>query len=346
MKNYTLVLLSLLATYCSAQSDNVAKVHIESKTKRGDIFLLFSTMHDENETKTLTKINEEVFETEIKVSTPDIYMFRNGKKGGGVTEYDNTIYLEPGYDLKVFIDENNSKTPYIITGKGEVENQMLIKKVALFMSLNESEIKNLLDLNKTEEEARLFFISKYDVILKSAEYATCSATFISIFQKNVDWDIEGFIVDYAAQLKLKIDQKNNLKVAFEYTNLKKEKIALASFRGKYVYIDLWTTHCAPCLLQFPFLEKLKERYKGKNIEFVSISLDKKVTEWENYVVKHKIEGYSLYCPNEEDAFMSKINLAGVPRMLLIDPQGNIIDYKAKLPSDPELITDIDKLLVK
>lgn len=334
----------LFINYCVAQSVGNAKVHIEMKTKRSDTFKLFSTMYDENEVKVLTKINNEVFETTITVTKPDVYMFRNYKKGES-TNYNGTIYLEPGYDLQVFIDEKNSENPFIVTGIGSIENQILIKRDKINLNM-ESFTKSLLESNTSVDKVHQLFNSKYDDLLKSAEYESCSATFKSTFQKLLGWDFNLFGEDYAAQLKLKEDKKNNIKVSFEYINSKKEKINLASFRGKYVYIDLWTTHCAPCILEFPFLEKLKEKYKGKKIEFVSISLDKKINEWENYVIKHKVEGISLYCSNEKDEFMTKIQLFGVPRMLLIDPQGNIIDFKAKLPSDTKLIEDIDKLLLK
>lgn len=345
MKNCIKLIVLLLANFSMAQSDGIAKVHIEMKTKRSDNFKLFSTMYDENEAKNLTKINEEVFETNIKVTKPDVYLFQNAKKGEA-NYYENTIYLEPGFDLKVFVDENNIENPYIITGKGAVENQMLIKKNLVWEVIKQSELKNLLDLNKTEEDAKTVFISKYDVLLKSAEFKSCSANFKIVLQKDIKWFIDDFVNEYAAQLKLKKDQKNKIKVAFEYANLNKQKISLASFKGKYVYIDLWATTCGPCILQFPYLEKLKEKYKGKNIEFVSISLDRDIKRWGNYVTKHKLGGVHLYCSNEKDDFMTSINLNGIPRMLIIDPEGNIIDFSAKLPSDPELINDINKLFVK
>ena len=45
---------------------------------------------------------------------------------------------------------------------------------------------------------------------------------------------------------------------------------LEDLRGKYVYIDVWATWCGPCRGEIPYLQKVEEKYKGKNIEFVSI----------------------------------------------------------------------------
>jgi thiol-disulfide isomerase/thioredoxin len=343
MKKISLIALGLFANLCLAQPINNAKVGVEFNTKRSDNITIFSTMYDENETKTFSKINEVFFETEIKVSKPDIYIIRNGMVGNPDV-FEMSIYLEPGYDLKIKIDEKNTATPLAITGKGAKENQILINRLKCFNYIKNKLLKSLLEKNTKEAIAIEAIQLEYDKIVKTPEYESCSATFKDIFQSQIEFNVEYFSSSYVAELKLKADQKNKIKVTFEYENSKKEKVNLASFNGKNLYIDLWATTCGPCILQFPSLEKLKEKYKGKNIEFISISLDQDEKKWTDFIVKHKLSGINLRCPNDKDEFMTKINLNGIPRMLLIDTQGNIVDFNAKLPSSPELIKDIDQLL--
>lgn len=362
-------------TTTSNQSVVNAKVSFVMKTNRGDKFLFFSTMHGENKVKPLTKISEEVYETtELTVAIPDVFMFKNGKKGNPDV-YENTIYLEPGYDLKVIIDEKNIENPYIITGKGAKENQLLINENKVRSSVqSDSYLKSFLDLNTDEGKVRSLLLSKYDDILKSPEFNSSSPDFKTALQNQIEFTVDRLSNSYAAQLKLKQDQNNNVQLAleysndsadkyvdqlkvkedqknktqlaFEYINDRNEKIKLSDFKGKYVYIDLWATTCGPCIVQFPYFEKLKEKYKGKNIEFVSISIDKDKNKWTKFLAKHKLSGIQLLCYNTKDEFMTRINIDGIPRMLIIDPQGNLIDFNAKLPSSPELINDIDKLLLK
>ena len=40
-------------------------------------------------------------------------------------------------------------------------------------------------------------------------------------------------------------------------------------------VDFWATWCAPCRAEIPFLKQVEEKFHGKNIEFVSISVDTK-----------------------------------------------------------------------
>ena len=60
---------------------------------------------------------------------------------------------------------------------------------------------------------------------------------------------------------------------FEYEDKDGKIYSLKDFRGKYVLIDFWATYCAPCKKEIPYLEKIQEKFKKKNIFFVSIAID-------------------------------------------------------------------------
>ena len=47
--------------------------------------------------------------------------------------------------------------------------------------------------------------------------------------------------------------------------------------------DIWATWCGPCQREIPHLQKLEEKYHGKDIYFVSISCDNNKKAWENRV---------------------------------------------------------------
>ena len=86
---------------------------------------------------------------------------------------------------------------------------------------------------------------------------------------------------------------------------------------------------------------------GKNIQFVSISVDNKKDrdKWLNFVKEEELTGVQLF---SEDAFNTAIakdyKINAIPRFLLFDPEGKIIDADAKRPSDPELKQQLLQLL--
>lgn len=130
---------------------------------------------------------------------------------------------------------------------------------------------------------------------------------------------------------------------YNYINFKGGKSSLKDYRGKYVYIDLWATWCKPCIAQLPFLEDLRKDYKNKNLYIVSIATDDDKTArsqggpvkaWKDFLKKERPTGIQLLAVDNQ--FMIDYLVSGIPRFILLDPQGKIIDSDAPRPFDPEL----------
>ena len=162
--------------------------------------------------------------------------------------------------------------------------------------------------------------------------------------------IEGFN-KYAAEEYDRAAKANKMvgkaSPGFDYENFKGGKTKLSDLKGKYVYIDLWATWCAPCRAEIPYLQKIEEKYHGKNIEFVSISIDKlKDNEkWKKFVTDKHLGGVQLFADKDwESEFVVNYGVTGIPRFILIDPQGNVMKSDAPRPSDPELDKQLGTLL--
>ncbi|WP_394341720.1 TlpA family protein disulfide reductase [Sphingobacterium lactis] len=44
--------------------------------------------------------------------------------------------------------------------------------------------------------------------------------------------------------------------------------------GSYLYINIWAEWCMNCRVQVPYIHKLEEDMKGRNIKFIGISIDR------------------------------------------------------------------------
>ncbi|GAA4232385.1 hypothetical protein GCM10022291_07110 [Postechiella marina] len=122
--------------------------------------------------------------------------------------------------------------------------------------------------------------------------------------------------------------------------------SLDDLKGKYVYIDVWATWCGPCIREIPALKKIEKQFHGKNIEFVSISIDKKkdYDKWKKMIVDKDLGGIQLLADNDwKSSFVQDYGIEGIPRFILIDPNGNIVSANAPRPSNPSLISMIENL---
>ena len=124
-----------------------------------------------------------------------------------------------------------------------------------------------------------------------------------------------------------------------YENFDGGSTSLNDLRGKYVYIDVWATWCGPCIREIPSLKELIKNHEGKNIAFMSISVDKQKDhgKWKEMVKEKDMKGIQLFAPKDwESDFIKEYSIMGIPRFILIDPNGNIVNANAPKPSDTEL----------
>lgn len=122
--------------------------------------------------------------------------------------------------------------------------------------------------------------------------------------------------------------------------------SLDDFKGKYVYIDVWATWCAPCKAEIPSLKKIEEQYKNKDIVFVSISIDKQKAHdaWKKMIVDLEMGGVQLFADKDwKSSFILDYGIRGIPRFILIDKDGKIISSSAPRPSNPALVALFDKV---
>lgn len=132
---------------------------------------------------------------------------------------------------------------------------------------------------------------------------------------------------------------NRLAPDFAYTDISGKKHRLSDLRGQYVYIDVWATWCAPCIREIPELKKLTADYAGKNIQFVSISVDlpENKAKWKQFVKAKQLGGLQLIADQAfQSEFVEAFQISAIPRFLLISPEGRIVSGDAPRPSDTAL----------
>jgi thiol-disulfide isomerase/thioredoxin len=119
-------------------------------------------------------------------------------------------------------------------------------------------------------------------------------------------------------------------------------VRVDEFKGKVIYIDLWATWCGPCLKELKYLQQLKEKFKDKNVVFLSISIDTDINKWKDYLAKNL---YSEYQGIVDQYELKDFNIATIPRVIVVNKFFKIEEMNGPLPSSPNA-TDLLERLIK
>lgn len=132
-----------------------------------------------------------------------------------------------------------------------------------------------------------------------------------------------------------------------YENFNGGTTSLEDFKGKVTYIDIWATWCLPCRGEIPALKELEKKFHGKDVAFVSISIDQNKDEWKEFVKSEDLKGVQLFAENAfESQFIQDYGIRQIPTFIIIDKEGKIVNADAPRPSSDEITGLLEGLLKK
>ena len=329
MKKAALLLASIIVFSCTKENKNYLKISgtVKNNTEK--------TITIENQTysKIITVDENGNFKDTLHLkNTIDQVSYEENFYGISIGQNRTFSYIQNGFDLELSIDGNE----FTFEGKGAQNTNYIKEKVR-----DGGEFMNIPDYFSLERDA---FDSKlnqaktaFDALL--VKYNDLDPAFAAAEKKNNEELYSSLTENYEQQHRfLKATSKGSPSPVFSnYENYKGGSNSLGDFKGKYVYIDVWATWCGPCKQQIPYLQALEEKYHGKNIEFVSISIDQPNVKdkWKQMIADKNMGGVQLFADGDQ-AFATAYQISGIPRFILIDPEGNIVEANAPRPSDPSL----------
>ncbi|MCD8443293.1 TlpA family protein disulfide reductase [Tenacibaculum finnmarkense] len=261
----------------------------------------------------------------------DFYQLFDGK------EY-TPLYLKNGATINMTLDTKQFDETVTYTGKGASESNFLAKSALLEEILFKNE--TLFELSKDDFNKKISnYITQFNTRINEAKL---DSTFVTIQQEDI-LGLEKYVNKRFTDklyLTTKLAKGMPSPKFVDYENNKEGKTSLEDLKGKYVYLDIWATWCNPCKKEIPALQKIEKQYHDKNIEFVSISIDnqKKHDAWKKMIIDKQLTGIQLFADNGwESKFIAGYVINSIPRFILIDPKGNIINADAPKPSSPKLI---------
>lgn len=188
-----------------------------------------------------------------------------------------------------------------------------------------------------DETIRGWFLAK-NVLTRARAYDAAYTAKLEKYRSHLVTDEQKkFVADFV--LTINKTAAGEPALPFEGTTPDGKTVKLADFKGKVVVVDVWATWCGPCRAQTPHLKKLEEEMKGKDVVFVSYSVDeqKDLEKWKTMAAAENPDGLHLIGPA---AFKSPIctnyKITAIPRFMIFDRAGKIVSIDAPRPSTPEL----------
>lgn len=332
---YLILCFSLIAFFsCEKAQKNYVSIEGTVTNPNSDSLLIRSRSYN----KVIRLDANNSFSDSLKVE-PGFYMLFDGSEAA-------SIFLKNGYELKLTIDAKAFDETINFSGRGAEQSNFLAKKTLL-----EEELLNIDALSELdEEELKSSFI---EIKSELENFYKSSKDIDSLIVSKGLNEIEPMLGAYERYLGESIALKKALpkgskSPSFEnFENINGSSTSLTDLEGKYTYIDIWATWCGPCKREIPFLKSLEEEYHGKNIQFASISIDddrshngsweKAKSDWKAMVNDKNLTGIQLFAPNGwQTEFIKAYKINGIPRFILLDPEGNIVNPDAPRPSSPKL----------
>jgi thiol-disulfide isomerase/thioredoxin len=124
-------------------------------------------------------------------------------------------------------------------------------------------------------------------------------------------------------------------------SIKQDTISLLEITGNQpVLIDVWASWCLPCIQQDEYLGKIMKKYIGK-VYSVKLSMDKDPEAWMKASKKYLIppENGFLLPGNFESVFAKRFNISAIPRYILLDKDGKVLNDNMPYPSKEEAFED-------
>ncbi len=227
------------------------------------------------------------------------------------------------YEYKLFLD---AFIAYYAGQKTNTKNLYPYEIALVKMQTTNQKIQN-----KDVKEYMLFTLLK-DYI-KYYGYKNTDSLFKLFKQEcnNKEYNLQ-LLTPYNSYLQFTQKQKAP---NIEMVDAAGNKYTLNSFKGSYIYVDVWASWCLPCRKETSYFMKLKEGYRHKNVVFISLSVDKEKDDWEEYLILKDLND-NQYLATEIKPFLDMYMIKTIPHFLIIDNNGNLIDNNASRPSEIDI----------
>ncbi|WP_196893224.1 TlpA family protein disulfide reductase [Aureivirga marina] len=334
MKKLTVLIAAFAVFACNKEAKDYVTFEGKIVNKNSDTLTIKGPEYE----KKIALKQDGSFQDTLHVKT-GVYTLFDGKDA-------TPLYLKDGFEIQLDLDTKNFDESIKYKGEGANANNYLAEKIRIQNKYLEDD--SFLSLNKKDyEEMKKNFNSELGGLLDKT--TGLDSIFISDEKREVV-QMNNYIDQFYNQkqeLLTKLAKGTPSPVFNDYEDYSGGTKSLADFKGKFVYIDIWATWCGPCIKEIPALKEVEKKYHDKNITFISISVDSERDheKWKTMVKDENLSGVQLFANPADQTFFQQYFVSTIPRFILLDPQGNIVNPDAPRPSSEKLIEIFNDLKI-
>jgi peroxiredoxin len=352
MKKLLFLILLFSHAFVFAQSGKFTlRGKISGLNKPAKLFLVYNGSIENS-----TELNNGEFTFNGTIDQPTEAYLTLNKTGNGFTT-DNYVkfYLETGGTIKVTSTDSLAKAK--VTGTKNNNDEDRYKSLMMPIERRDEQLE-IRDTTASDEQKKSpQFLKELELLNKSLEkerrvvnkkfIAENPTSLVSLnalysFAMYSDYnDVSALFDQLSPEVKNSLGGKSYAKTLeimrevgigriapdFELPDTSNNLVKLSSFRGKYLLLDFWASWCPVCRESNPGVLKAYIRYKNKDFNILSVSLDKPGAKqtWFN-AIHH--DGLLWTQVSDLKFWQSPVvnlyKLTALPQNFLIDPNGKII----------------------
>lgn len=113
---------------------------------------------------------------------------------------------------------------------------------------------------------------------------------------------------------------------FVVTDLEGNTFSTEDLKGKVVVLNFWFVECKPCIQEMPDLNELVQKYKGKDVVFLSFSTSER--EKTREFLKSTIFDYHVI--TDIDLLVKEYGITSFPTNMILDKKSTIVESSSGL----------------
>ncbi len=120
-----------------------------------------------------------------------------------------------------------------------------------------------------------------------------------------------------------------------------------SLLGKVLYVDIWASWCVPCRREIPYSHEMAKNYSDEDVVFLYIAWNDTKDKWEkagDTLGLNKIGKSFLVLNSKDNLWKKQMNISTIPRYMIYDRNGNLVNSNAPRPSSNEIKIELNKLI--